>query len=223
MHLLGRARSPCSFSAATVAGSSASPANTMLAPPARQLRAVLEQAPRSGACTRLQLGGQRGRRTRRVSAKPQKRAKLGEPSRIVGQRLRLLVGDHLQAVLDACAGRRRLRSSSSRDLALDPAALGEPAQRLQRLRHAQLRLAPAGDQLLGLHEELDLADAAAAELDVVAGDRDRAEAAKGVDLPLHGVDVGDGGEVEVLAPDEGRELVEELAPGVDVAGARRAP
>ena len=52
----------------------------------------------------------------------------------------------------------------------------------------------------------------------MAGDRDRAEAAVGVDLPLHGVDVGDGGEVEVLAPDEGRELVEELRAGVDVAG-----
>ena len=50
----------------------------------------------------------------------------------------------------------------------------------------------AGDQLLGLREELDLADAAAAELDIVALDRDLAVAAIGVDLPLHLVDVGDG-------------------------------
>ena len=64
----------------------------------------------------------------------------------------------------------------------------------------------AGDELLGLHEELDLADAAAAELDVVALDRDLAMAAIGVDLPLHRVDVGDRGEVEIFAPDEGREL-----------------
>ena len=66
--------------------------------------------------------------------------------------------------------------------------------------------AAAGDQLLGLDEELDLADAAAAELDVVAGDGDLLVAAMGVDLALDRVDVGDGREVEILAPDEGREL-----------------
>ena len=64
----------------------------------------------------------------------------------------------------------------------------------------------AGDQLLGLREELDLADAAAAELDVVALDRDLALAAIGLDLPLDRVDVGDRREVEILAPDERREL-----------------
>ena len=109
------------------------------------------------------------------------------------------------------------------DARLDPAALGELLHRFERLPRAQIRLSPAGDELLRLHEELDLADAAAAELDVVAGDRDVAEAAIGVDLPLHGVDVGDRREVEVLAPDERRELVEQLVAGIDVAGARRAP
>ena len=73
------------------------------------------------------------------------------------------------------------------------------------------RVAAAGDELLGLHEELDLADAAAAELDVVAGDRDLAVAAIGVDLPLDRVDVGDRGEVEIFAPDEGREFVRGIA------------
>ena len=126
----------------------------------------------------------------------------------VGQRLRLLVGDHLQAMLDRAQEAVGLVELAPH-LGLDPAARLEPLQRHQRLRHAQLRLAAAGDQLLGLHEELDLADAAAADLDVVAGDRDLAEAAEGVDLPLHGVDVGDGGEIEVLAPDEGGELGEE--------------
>ena len=77
----------------------------------------------------------------------------------------------------------------------------------------------AGDQLLGLHEELDLADAAAAELDVVALDGDLAMALVGVDLPLHRVDVGDRGEVEILAPDERRRRLEERFAGGDVAGA----
>ena len=53
-------------------------------------------------------------------------------------------------------------------------------------------------------EKFDLADAAASELDVVALDRDLAMAAIGVDLALHGVDVGDRGEIEIFAPDEGR-------------------
>ena len=117
----------------------------------------------------------------------------------------LLVGDHLQAMLDRAqepvggveVGARR---------GVDPAAVGERAQRRQRLAAAQLRMAAAGDELLGLDEELDLADAAAAELDVVAFDRDVAVAAIGVDLPLHLVDVGERGEIEIFAPDEGREV-----------------
>ena len=92
------------------------------------------------------------------------------------------------------------------------------ASAVERVGDAQLRLAAAGDQLLGLHEELDLADAAAADLDVVAGHRDGAEAVEGVDLPLHGVDVGDGREVQVLAPDVGRKLVQDGAARGDVAG-----
>ncbi len=77
----------------------------------------------------------------------------------------------------------------------------------------------AGDQLLGLREELDLADAAAPDLDVVALDRDLALAAIGLHLPLHVVDVGERGEVEMLAPDERRELGDQRLAGL--AGRRR--
>ena len=80
-------------------------------------------------------------------------------------------------------------------------------------------MAAAGDELLGLHKELDLADAAAAELYVVPLDRDLAMAAIGVDLPLHAVDVGDRGKVEILAPDEGRQVAQKFLAGGDVAGA----
>jgi hypothetical protein len=44
--------------------------------------------------------------------------------------------------------------------------LDQTLQHLQRGAAAQGRIAAAGDQLLGLDEEFDLADAAAAELDV---------------------------------------------------------
>ena len=77
----------------------------------------------------------------------------------------------------------------------------------------------AGDELLGLDEELDLADAAAAELDVVAFDRDLVVAAVGVDLALHRLDVGDRRVVEIFAPDERRELRKNRLAGRDVAGA----
>ena len=55
------------------------------------------------------------------------------------------------------------------------------------------------------------------------GDRDLAMDLLGVDLPLHRMDVGDGGEVEIFAPDEGLHAVEELRAGAGIAGARRAP
>ena len=66
-------------------------------------------------------------------------------------------------------------------------------------RVLQLGMTAAGDELLRLDEELDVADAAAPELDVVARHRDRAVALEGVHLALHRVDVGDGGEVEIFA------------------------
>ena len=106
------------------------------------------------------------------------------------QRVGLLVGHHLQAVLDRAQepiGRVEIGAG----IGADPAALGERRKRRQRLAAAQLGMPAAGDELLGLHEELDLADAAAAELDVVALDRDLVVAAIGVDLALHRVDVGD--------------------------------
>ncbi len=54
----------------------------------------------------------------------------------------------------------------------------------------------------------------------MAGDGQRLVAAHGVDLALHRVDVGDGREIEILAPDEGGELGEECFARRDVAGDR---
>src|SRR5436190_13319550 len=77
----------------------------------------------------------------------------------------------------------------------------------------------ASDELLGLHEEFAFADTAAAELDVVPRDRNFIMAAIGVDLPLHRVHVGNRGEVEILAPDEGRKRRQQRLSGGEIAGA----
>src|SRR4029078_2192214 len=80
-------------------------------------------------------------------------------------------------------------------------------------------MASARNQLLGLHKELDLADAAATQLDVVPLGGNLAMSAIGVDLTLHAVDVRHRGEVEILAPDEGRQTLQERFARADVAGA----
>ena len=133
--------------------------------------------------------------------KPRKRANTAERGGIGRQRMGLLVGHHLQPVLDA-AQKIVSRGQLVARRGVDPAVGGEHGQRGDGAAAAQFAVAAAGDELLGLHEELDLADAAAAELDIVALDRDLAVAAIGMDLPLHLVDVGDGRVVEIFAPDE---------------------
>src|SRR5262245_33956782 len=81
-------------------------------------------------------------------------------------------------------------------------------------------MATARHQLLGLDEELDFADAATTELDVVSLDRVLVVAAVGMDLPFHGVDVSDRSKIEILAPDERRQAAEQRFARRDVAGTR---
>ena len=125
------------------------------------------------------------------------------PSSSAGRRVGLLVVDHLQPMLDPAQEAVGLGQSSRASARCGPAAASARSASQVPAR-AQLGQAAAPDQLLGLGEELDLADAAAAELDVVAGDRDRAAAAMRVDLALDRMDVLDRGEVEMLAPEERR-------------------
>ena len=113
----------------------------------------------------------------------------------------LLVGDHLQAVLEAAqeaVGGDQVVGG----LRLDPARLCQGAKGSAGGRRAHLRQPAAEDQLLGLDEELDLADAAAPDLEIVAGDPDPAVPPIGVDLPLDRVDVADRGEIEMAPPQE---------------------
>ena len=131
----------------------------------------------------------------------------------------LLVRHHLQAMLDA-AEKVVSRCQIVAHRGVDPAAGGERGQHGDGLAAAQIGVASAGNELLGLHEELDLADAAATELDIVALDRDFAVAAIGVNLLLHRVHVGDGSVVEIFAPDEGRQLAQQAFAGGKIARAR---
>ena len=102
----------------------------------------------------------------------------------------LLVGDHLQAMLDGA--QEHVRRLESRRLRRRSSPAREPFERRSVSRPRSAGMTAAGDQLLGLHEKLDLANAAAAELDIVAFDRDFAVATIRMDLPLHVVDVGRG-------------------------------
>ena len=179
-------------------------------------RRVLEQA-RIVALHRAEVAEQRRREGVAIGIAHE----AGECRKLLrrrGQRMGLLVGDHLQAMLDG-AQERVGAFEIVAGIGIDPAAARELFERRERLAAAQRRVTAAGDQLLGLHEELDLADAAAAELDVVAFDRDFAAAAIRLNLPLHLVDVAEGHEIEIFAPDEGRKLRKQTLPGGDVAGA----
>src|SRR3546814_11444881 len=86
--------------------------------------------------------------------------------RLGGQDLGLLVVDHLQPVLDLpqeAVGQLQV----VRDLAADPAGIDQGGQRVLCAAYPQPGVAAAPDQLLGLGKELDLADAAAPELDEI--------------------------------------------------------
>ena len=213
----GRFRSPAAPASARVSGSASAPVNTRLPPTTSgdgQSGRVLEQLgvvaldPAQGRQQFGRKGIEFG-----VAEEDGERAQL---RRIVGQRVGLLVVDHLQPVLDP-AQEPVGSSDVGRDLGADLAGAGQRRQRRNGAVRPHRRDAPAPDQLLRLDEELDLADAAAAELDVVAAQRDAAAAAMRVDLPLDRMDVLDGGEVEVLAPDEGDQPAQEGLARVAIA------
>src|SRR4029079_16078431 len=88
----------------------------------------------------------------------------------------------------------------------------------KRRSHPQFGMAPPGNQLLGLREKFDLADATAADLDVVALNRDVALATIGLHLPLHIVDVGKGREIQMFAPDERRDFGKQRLAGLAITG-----
>ena len=90
-------------------------------------------------------------------------AEFGEARERAGferQALRLLVGDHLQAVLDAAQERVGFRQIVDR-LGADPMLGVQLPEHVERSRAAHGRAPPAENQLLRLDEEFDFANAAA--------------------------------------------------------------
>jgi hypothetical protein len=139
----------------------------------------------------------------------------------------LVVGDHLGAVLQRPQVVISLRQPAG-VFQGDVAGRGQGQQGVHRARAAQVRLAAAQDQLLGLDEELDLADAAPAQFEVRALGGQAVVDLVGVDLALDRVDVGDGREIQVPSPDEGLKSLQERPslgeiasgdPGLDVGRA----
>ena len=165
-------------------------------------RRAFKLASRSAAA-RCADGRAASRRSCRGRQSPKKQAKRSSSSRSPGS----VWVCSSATICSRCSSMRRNRVGGGK-LARATSPIHSPSasyvEHRQRLAAAQLRMAAAGDQLLGLHEELDLADAAAPELDVVTLDRDLAMAAIGVDWRFMLVDVGDRGEVEIFAPDDDR-------------------
>src|SRR6185436_12753995 len=131
---------------------------------------------------------------------------------LLGEDLRPPVIGHLQAVLDAAeipVGVDQIVGSGP----VDAPGRDQRVERVASRARSQARVPAAVDQLLRLREELDLADTAAPDLDVVPGNGHLGAATMSVDLALDRVDVLDRREVEIAAPDIGPDALEELGAG----------
>ncbi len=144
---------------------------------------------------------------------------MGEPGAVGRQPMRLRVIDHLKAMLDP-AQKTIVGAQLVGGGAIDAAGLGEPVECRAGRRDAQFAHPAAPDQLLGLGKKFDLADAAAAGLDVVARDPDARAAAMRVDLALDRMNVLDRRKIEVFAPDKGLQIAQEM---LRRAAGRRPP
>src|SRR5579871_818608 len=149
---------------------------------------------------------------------PGKAGDLRKVLRYFRQRMRLLIVDHLKPMFEVAqepVGVDQLRARPLRD----------KTARLQRLDSidgppfAERAIAAAQDQLLRLGEEFDLADAAPAELEVVARHRNRTMAGMGVDLALDGMNILDRRVVEAAPPHKRLEVFQKVFAGVPVSGA----
>ncbi len=141
---------------------------------------------------------------------------------IIGrQTLRLFIGDHLQPVLDSAemlVGYGEVFNGVLRD----PSVALQLHEHVKRSRTSELVTASAENELLRLHEELDLANASAPQFYIMARHRDFGKSAHGVNLAFHCMNVGYRSVVKVLAPDERREIGKKFCAHCAIAGDGRA-
>ena len=142
-----------------------------------------------------------------------------DPLGIGGQVMGLRIADHLDAVFHLAMGAvkvgqfRRIRPRH-------PALCRQRRQPLNRAPVAQIGVAAARDQLPGLGKELDLPYPADAKLHVMAFQHDRpVQPLVVADAQAHVMRVLDGGKVQMPAPDEGGQGLQEPLPRRDIARA----
>lgn len=156
---------------------------------------------------------QRGiqRRPARIP-QPSGEARAHQP--ILGQRIGLRIGQHLQAVLEPAqetVGHRQRRCR----VGFHVPGLRQRLQRRQQVATAQRRLAAAADQLQRLRQELDLADAARPALDVAGHVLARHF---GGDHRLHRAQPVQRAVIEIAPVHEWPQRIEEALAGGDIAG-----
>src|SRR5207247_1208600 len=148
----------------------------------------------SAARRRAEAGAGRRERGRRLGAAKAKPARQREERlRVARHELGAPLLDDLQLVLDVAqeaVGGGELRGERR----LDVAGGRERGEGAERAPHAQTRVLATVHELLGLHEELDLTDAATPELHVA---RRPGRAERGVHPSLHRLQVLDRPEVEI--------------------------
>ena len=155
-----------------------------------------------------------------------------QPVLLFRQVMGLGVVHHLDAMFDVAVLAVMIGQLAG-DVIGNPALYRQSSQRPDRAASAQVGVAAAGDQLAGLGKELDLADAALAELHVMARNgQPAAQTLVIADPQPHVMGVLNGREIQMLAPDEGSQIVQETqacgdvagtGPGLDIGGAFPGP
>ena len=140
----------------------------------------------------------------------------------------LLIAHHLQTMLHFTVGEIKPGQFIGHRLG-HPIFGGQRLQAAQRGAVAQGGIAPSGDELAGLGEELDLADAALTEFHVMPLDRQPPiQPTVFADAQAHVMGVLDRCEIQMLAPDKGGERFKEpiarlkvaaTGAGLDIGGA----
>mmetsp|Transcript_23431 Transcript_23431/g.41164 ORF Transcript_23431/g.41164 Transcript_23431/m.41164 type:complete len:627 (-) Transcript_23431:312-2192(-) len=131
----------------------------------------------------------------------------------------LRVPHHLHAVLDR-AGKAVVVRQLCRQVILDPPFLCQLLQSGHRAPHPQVGIAPPCNQLPGLGEKLDLANAAASKFHIVPGQGNRPTGALvRPDGKTHVVGILHSRKIKMSPPNKGAQILQKPLTRCDIAGA----